>query len=125
MTQLRKITANIYHKFNDNWKTSTSITQIKSRRDESVSGVTTIGDTYKRTNLTLLNNLKVDGAIMTVGLSAMDDENTASNLKHSSKDVFIDWQKNINNLDLNIGFRHINHNKFSDHIIYNSGLAKY
>ena len=123
--ELDKVTANVYHKFNDNWKTSTSITQIKSRRDESVSGVTTIGNTYKRTNLTLLNNLKVGGAIMTVGLSAVDDENTTSNLKHSSKDVFIDWQKNINNLDLNAGFRHINHNKFSDHIIYNSGLAKY
>ena len=123
--KLSKITTNIYHIFNDNWKISTSIIQIKNRRDESISGVTSIGDAYKRTNLTLLNNLEVDGAIMTVGLSAMDDENTTRNLKHSSKDVFINWQKNINNLDLNSGFRHINHNKFGSRIIYNSGLAKY
>ena len=35
------------------------------------------------------------------------------------------WQKNINKIDINIGTRYIQHNKFGNHTIYNTGIGKY
>ena len=123
--KLNKITINANKTLSSNWNMSVSTAQIKSSRDEIKEGVATIGDKYKVTDVTILNNIEVDSAMYVLGLSKTIDENTTNNLKHTSKDLFIDLQKNINNLDVNTGIRHIKHNKFNNHTIYNLGVAKY
>ena len=123
--KLNKITINANRVLSPTWDSSVSIAQIKSSRDEIKEGVVSTGDRYKRTDVTILNNIKINDAAYTLGLSNTNDENTSDNLKHSSKDLFINWQENINDVDFNAGIRHIKHNKFNNHTIYNLGLAKY
>jgi vitamin B12 transporter len=123
-TDLTKIILNANKQFSNIWKAKLSLAQTKSKRD-SGANATTIGDKYKSTNITLLNDIKIDNALFNVGLSQVDDENTMDNKKLSSKDLFVNWQKNINDFDFNTGARYIKHNTFGNKAIYNLGVAKY
>ncbi len=121
--KLNKIAINANNKFSNTWKAKLSLSQAKSNRD-SGTNATTIGDKYKNTSLTVLNDIKIDTALLNIGLSQVESENTTNKLKHTSKDLFINWQKNINSLDINTGLRYIKHNKFSSHTVYNIGFGK-
>lgn len=63
--------------------------------------------------------------MLNIGLSQVDDKNTNNNQQITSKEVFINWQKEIGNIDINTGARHIKHSKFSNETVYNLGIAKY
>lgn len=123
-TKLTKIMFNVNKIFNENWKSKLSISQIKDSRDNGVNAAT-IGDKYNSTNITLLNDIKVNDALIVIGLSKIDDKNTTENKELSTKEVFSTWQKNINNVDINAGVRHIKHSKFGNKTIYALGLSKY
>jgi outer membrane cobalamin receptor len=62
----------------------------------------------------------IANALLNVGLLQVKSENTTNKLKHTSQDLFINWQKNINDLDINAGLRYIKHNKFGPTCIFNS-----
>ena len=121
--KLNKITINANNKFSNTWKLKLSLVQTKSKRN-SGTNATTIGDKYKETTITALNDIKIDDALLNVGLSQVKSENTTNKLKHTSQDLFINWQKNINDLDINAGLRYIKHNKFGNHTVYNVGFGK-
>jgi vitamin B12 transporter len=57
-------------------------------------------------------------------LSKIDDENITDKQKFSNKNLFVTWQKNISNIDVNAGIRHINHSEFDTHTVYNTGIGK-
>lgn len=122
-TKFNQLTVNANKHFSRTWKSQLLLAQIKSKRNNGVNA-TEIGDDYKKTTLTTLNDIKVNNALLTVGLSAVADKNTTKNLKHTSTDLFANWQKNIDDLDVNTGFRYIKHNKFGYHHVYNMGLAR-
>ncbi|SFV87411.1 Outer membrane vitamin B12 receptor BtuB [hydrothermal vent metagenome] len=125
--KLNKIAVNMNKKINDIWKAKLSIAQTKSSRNVYSTGVLQnwSTDKYKSTNITILNDVKINNALLNIGLSQVEDKNITDDKKSSSKDLFINWQKNINSVDLNIGARHIKHNEFDNHTIYNAGIGKY
>ena len=73
----------------------------------------------------MLNDIQLDNALLNIGLSRVVDKNKTTPDKVSSNDVFANWQKNINNLDVNAGVRHTRHNKFGSKSIYGLTMAKY
>ncbi|WXU00816.1 MAG: Vitamin B12 transporter BtuB [Catillopecten margaritatus gill symbiont] len=124
---LTKISTNINKKINDTWKAKLSLSQIKSSRHVHTDGVlqSWSDKDYKNTTITLLNDIKVNDALLNIGLSKVSEENTTDKKKLSSQDLFINWQKNINSFDANVGARYIKHDEFDNHTIYNAGIAKY
>lgn len=128
-TKFNQLTVNANKHFSRVWKSQLLLAQTKSKRNTTKIGDVNIddvdiGDNYKKTTLTTLNDIKVNNALLTVGLSAVADKNTTNNLKHTSTDLFANWQKNIDDLDVNTGFRYIKHNKFGYHHVYNMGIAR-
>ena len=67
----------------------------------------------------LLNDIKIDEALLNIGVSKIDNENTTKYKKMSTNNLFINWQKNIKNVDVNVGARYIKHNKFGNKTVYN------
>jgi len=125
--KLYKIAISTNKQINEIWKTKLSLTQTKTDVSTYDDGVVSIysSDDYKSTELTLINDIKVDGALLNVGLLKTDKENITDELKFSSKDAFVNWQKNINDIDVNTGIRYIKHDNFGTHTIYNAGIGKY
>jgi vitamin B12 transporter len=125
--KLNKIAVNTNKKINKIWKTKLSLTQTKTDVSTYDNGVVSIysSDDYKSTNITLLNDIKVNNALFNIGLSKVDKENITDKLNFSNKDVFINWQKNINDMDITTGARYIKHDNFGDHTIYNAGIGKH
>ncbi len=123
--KLNKVLISTNKKINNTWITKLSLAQITDTRDDTKGSVFTLGDQYKRTDITLLNDIKIDKALLNIGLSQVDDKNTNNNQQITSKEVFINWQKEIGNIDINTGARHIKHSKFSNETVYNLGIAKY
>ncbi len=121
--KFNKLDMNINKSFSNTWKAKLLLAQTTSQRNYGTNA-TTVGDKYKSITLTALNDIKVDNALFTVGLSRLEDANTTNNLKHISTDLFVNWQKNIDDLDMNAGLRYIKHNKFGYHNVYNIGIAK-
>ncbi len=124
-TKLNKVLISTNKKINNTWNTKLSLAQITDTRDETKGGVFTLGDQYKRTDITLLNDIKIDKALLNIGLSQVDDKNTNNNQQITSKEAFINWQKEINSIDINTGARYIEHSKFNNETVYNLGIAKY
>jgi vitamin B12 transporter len=123
-TRLVKVALNTNKTFSSTWKSKLSIAHTKSSRD-SGENATTIGDKYKTTNLTLLNDIKIDKALLNIGISKIDDKNTTKNKKMSTKNLFVNWQNRIESIDVNTGIRYIKHNKFGDQTVYNLQAAKH
>jgi len=98
--------------------------QTKISRDRGANA-STIGDKYKNTNVTLLNDVKVNDALLTIGLFHNKDENTTGNQKFVSKEVFANWQKDIESINVNTGFRRIDHDEFGNHTVYGLGVGKH
>ena len=63
--------------------------------------------------------------MLNIGFSHIEDKNATKNQKLTSENLFVNWQKNINNIDINAGARYINHSKFGNETVYNLGAAKY
>ena len=122
-TKLTKVTASINKTFSNTWKSKLSIAQTKSSRDSGINAAT-IGDKYKTTNITLFNDIKIDEALLNIGVSKIDNENTTKYKKMSTNNLFVNWQKNIKSIDVNAGARYIKHNKFGKKTVYNLGAAK-
>ncbi len=125
--KLNKIAVNTSKKINKIWKIKLSLTQTKTDVSTYDNGVVSIysSDDYKSTHITLLNDIKVNNALFNIGLSKVDKENITDKLNFSNKDVFINWQKNINDMDITTGARYIKHDNFGDHTIYNAGIGKH
>jgi len=124
--KLNKLSINFNREISDKWNAKLSITQSKtdvSTYDNNIISPYT-SDNYKSTNTTILNAINIDNALLNIGLSKVVDENITDSQKLSSKDVFVNWQKNLNNIDINSGIRHINHDEFNNHTIYNLGVGK-
>jgi vitamin B12 transporter len=122
-TKLTKVAASTNKKFSNTWKSKLSIAQTKSSRDSGINAAT-IGDKYKTTSITLFNNVMLDEALLNIGVSKIDNENTTRYKKMSTNNLFVNWQKNINSIDVNSGARYIKHNKFGKKTVYNLGAAK-
>ncbi len=114
------------NKFSDIWYSKLSLSQINHRRKHYTNRILEAlsGDKFKSIDLTLLNDIKLNNALLNIGLSKINNANTTNSQKLSSKDMFINWQKNISNIDVNTGIRFINHNKFGKRTIYSLGFAK-
>jgi vitamin B12 transporter len=123
-TKLTKVTLGANKTFSNAWKSKLSISQTRSSRD-SGENAENIGDKYKTTNIILLNDIKIDDALLNIGMSKIDDENTTKNKKMSTKNLFVNWQKNIKSIDVNAGARYIKHSKFGNKTVYNLGAAKH
>lgn len=117
---LTKIAVNINKKFSDIWKAKLSIAQTQHNRKNEWGN-----DKFKSADITILNHIKIDDSLLNVGLSQFNDENVTDSDKLSSRDFFANWQKNIDSIDVNVGARHIKHDNFATHTIYNLGTAKY
>jgi vitamin B12 transporter len=124
---LTRSNINITNTFSPNWGAHVNVSQIKTTEKHYTNSVlnTNSDDVYKNTDISILNDIKIDDALLNIGFSKMDDENTTQNKKISSNDVFINLQKNLNNIDLNIGTRYIKNDTFGDTSIYNLGAGKY
>jgi len=120
--KFNKITVNTNKEFSDTWKTKLSFSQTKNNRD---TGAGAPGDRHKSTTISILNDIKIDEALLNIGLSQIKDENTTKNQKLTSENIFVNWQKNIKSIDINTGARYIRHSKFGNEIVYNLGAAKY
>ncbi len=125
--KLNKIAISINKKISETWSSKLSLTHSKTNVSTYEGGVVSIysSDDYKSTNITLLNDIKVNGALLNVGMSKINDKNITDNQKFSSKDFFANWQKNINDTDFNTGLRHIKHDEFGNHTVYDTGIGKY
>ena len=122
--KFNKIAINVNNKFSDTWKAKLSIAQTKNKRNTG-AGASTIGDTHKSNTISILNDIKIDNALLNIGFSHIEDKNATKNQKLTSENLFVNWQKNINNIDINAGARYINHSKFGNETVYNLGAAKY
>jgi len=122
--KLTKVAFNTNKTFSNTWKTKLSLAQTKISRDRGANA-STIGDKYKNTNVTLLNDVKVNDALITIGLFHNKDENTTGNQKFVSKEVFANWQKDIESINVNTGFRRIDHDEFGNHTVYGFGVGKH
>ncbi len=122
--KFNKIAINVNNKFSDTWKAKLSIAQTKNNRNTG-AGASTIGDTHKSNTISILNDIKIDNALLNIGFSHIEDKNATKNQKLTSENLFVNWQKNINNIDINAGARYINHSKFGNETVYNLGAAKY
>jgi len=124
-TKLNKVLISTNKKINNTWNAKLSLAQITDTRDETKGVVFSLGDQYTRTDITLLNDIKIDGALLNISLSQVNDKNINNNQQINSKEAFINWQKEINSIDINTGARYIEHSKFNNETVYNLGIAKY
>ena len=122
--KLNTVVINTTQELDDHWQMFGTLSQTKSKRDSGANAATA-GDKLKSTNIALRNDIRLDGDLFNVGLSQTHIENVTDNLKHISQEVFVNWQKNITDLDVNAGVRHTKHNKFGHKSVYGLGIAKY
>ena len=122
--KLTKIAFNTNKTFSNTWKSKLSLTQTKISRDRGANASIN-GDKYKNTSVTLLNDVKANEALLTIGLFHNTDENTTVNQKFVSKEIFANWQKKIESINVNTGFRYIDHDEFGSHIVYGLGAGRH
>jgi len=122
--KFNKVAFNASKSISDTWDSRLSITQTQDRRNTGSQGLT-IGDKFKSTNITILNDIDIDNALLNIGLFRVEDENITDNISLNSDEVFINWQKNIKNIDLNTGVRFIDHSKFGNESVYSIAATKF
>lgn len=108
----------------DKISSNLSFTQSDMVRDQYTNNIINAGEKFKSSDLTLLNNIHLENTQLNIGLSRIINKNKTKNFKLSNNDVFINMQKKLDTIDLSLGFRNINHNKFGNKLIYNLGGAK-
>jgi vitamin B12 transporter len=107
------------------WNTKLYYNIVDQTRQNIDNGTADVyGKTFKKTDITLLNTVNLNNFLLNIGLSKIDDKDITANKTLSSNDVYFNFQKNINEIDLNTGLRFINHSDFGNETIYNLGVAK-
>ena len=107
------------------WNAKLSYNIVDQARQNIDNGTAdAYGKTFKKTDLTLLNTINLTNSLLNIGLSKIDDKDITANKTLSSNDVYFNFQKNINEIDLNTGLRFINHSDFGNETVYNLGIAK-
>lgn len=124
--RLTRLNLTIAHKFNDTTYSKLSFADIAQQRDNIVDdAISPFGNAkYQTKDLTLLNEIKLGNALLSIGLAKIEDKNITDNQTLSSQDIFAQWQKNISGFDINTGLRFINHSDFGRETVYNLGVAK-
>ncbi|MDC9727301.1 MAG: TonB-dependent receptor [Candidatus Thioglobus sp.] len=123
-----KISINANNKISDIWKARFQFTQIDAVRKAYKDGGFSWGgdgDNYQNTTIIALNDININNALLNIGLSQSEDKNTVTSEKLTSKDLFVNWQQNINNVDISTGARYIKHSKAGNKTIYNLGASKH
>jgi len=112
LTQFNIVTT---HQFSDKLKTRLDFMRQNTQRR---------GDKYKLNTSTLINELSLDNAKLSIGLSNVVDKDVgnAKQIKHT--DLFSQWQGLIGDNELSLGLRLVDHDKFSTHTTYNLNWAK-
>jgi vitamin B12 transporter len=125
--KLTKSSVSIDNEFNKNWNTKLTFAKINTIEKLYANNALSAGsdDVFKSTDLTILNDIKIDNALLNIGFSKLDDENTTKNKEISNNDIFVNFQKNISQIDINIGSRYINNSKFGNELVYSFGAGKY
>jgi len=112
---LDQITTEINHQFSDTINSKLSYAQNKQ---------TLYGNDYKTTDLSILNDIKLDNGLITTGITKQNDKNTTTGTHNSNLDLFGQWQGMLKDNELSVGLRHTNHNRFNTHTSYNLNWAK-
>ncbi len=121
--KFNKVSLNTNKLISNIWDSELSITRTQDQRNTG-SNASTIGDKFERTDITILNDIHYDNALINIGLSRVIDKNTTDNISLSSNEAYINWQKNVNDIDINTGARLINHSKFGNEYVYSIATAK-
>ncbi len=81
-------------------------------------------DKYKLNGITLLNEYNVDDSKISFGLENESDQDIGNSKYIKHHDIFTQYQANISGNDIVIGYRNIDHDKFSKHNTYNFGWGR-
>ncbi len=103
------------NQINDNLSSSLDVRKQKTQRR---------GDKYELTGLTLLNEYNLDKSVVSFGLELESDKNIGNSKYIKHNDIFAQYQTNVANNDFVVGYRNVNHDKFSKHHTYNLGWGK-
>lgn len=125
--RLNKLNLEANVQVTENWKTNFSISRANTEVDTYNGGVVSIysSDDYVSENLSVTNDIQLGGALVNAGLTSIKDENLTDKVKRSSKELFVNWQKALDTVDVNAGLRHINDHDFGKHVVYDLGFGKY
>ena len=109
-----------------NIKTTKQInTNLKSSLDLSKQKTKRRDDKYELNGFTLLNEYSIDKrSILSVGIEHESDKDVGNSKYIKHNDFFAQYQTNIANNDFMIGYRNVDHDKFSKHHTYNLGWGK-
>lgn len=118
-TNLDKLTLKLTHQHSYFWQSELNLAHIN--QDKNLNNYQVA---YQTTDITLLNNIWLNNALLSIGLSNIKDTNNTSNQSLSSQDIFTQWQKNIASIDTNVGLRFIDHSEFGNEVVYNFGFGK-
>ncbi len=112
---LKQFNVKTIYKFSNTFKSMLDLRKQKTQRRE---------DKYELTGISLLNEYNLNQAKLSFGFENEIDKDidNARNIKHS--DVFAQYQTIILNNDISIGYRNIDHDRFSSHDAYNLGWAR-
>ncbi len=123
---LENLNIKFNHQFNQQINSKLSLSEIKQNRDSFTDGMSDGFNkkNFKTKDLTLLNDIKFNNALLNIGISKIKESNITDNQSLSNKDIFAQWQKNIASIDVNMGVRFIDHSGFGNETIYNLGVAK-
>ena len=103
------------HKINDNLSSILDVRKQKTQRR---------GDKYELNGLTVLNEYTPDNSILSFGIELESDKDVGNSKYIKHNDIFGQYQTQISNNDFVIGYRNVDHDKFSKHHTYNLGWGK-
>ena len=115
---LSQLNIELDHQFSDKYLTKIALRNQKTKRR---------GNNYKLNTIEMINEISLDSGLLSVGASSTTDkdiDNTdgIKTIKHS--DIFSQWQGKLSNLEVSLGARIVDHDKFSIHNTYNLNLAR-
>jgi vitamin B12 transporter len=82
------------------------------------------GDKYKLNTIAIINEYTLDNGKLSVGISNTVDKDIGKTKQIKHTDLFSQWQGVINDNELSLGARIVDHDKFSKHNTYNVNWAK-
>jgi len=103
------------YQISDDFKSAVDLRRQKTKRR---------GDKYKLNGVTLLNEYNYNNAKLSFGLELESDKDIGNSKYIKHNDIFTQYQANISGNDVVIGYRNIDHDKFSRHNTYNIGWGK-
>jgi len=103
------------HQFSEKLNTRLDVMRQKTQRR---------GDKYKLNTLTLINELSLENAKLSIGFSDVIDKDVDNSKQIKHTDLFTQWQGNVGDNELSFGVRLVDHDKFSTHTTYNLNWAK-